>query len=152
MKRLFACAAITIVTMALLPLRAQQVPVTGQMMQNVGAVPAPSTAAVPATPAAEMHPRYANAPVDAAPAERMPSQTTLPASRSRVVVVGDTTRSLLQMQADDSRPGTPLPMLGAEASASYARYLKSFNHDIPDFYETRIGKDNSGGGSSSGAQ
>ncbi len=63
--------------------------------------------------------------------------------------VGDTTRHLLQIQAEGNQAGKPLPMLGAEASASYARYLKSFNHDIPEFYETTIGKD-AGGGQSGG--
>jgi hypothetical protein len=54
--------------------------------------------------------------------------------------VGDTTRYLLQLQADGRQAGKPLPMLGDEATASYRRYLKSFEHPIPDFYETTLSK------------
>ena len=59
--------------------------------------------------------------------------------------VGDTTRHLLQMQACGDRSGPPRPMLGAEASASYQRYLKSFEHPIPEFYETTVGKNSRSG-------
>ena len=41
-------------------------------------------------------------------------------------------------------------MLGVEASASYSRYLKSFNHDIPEFYKTTVGNSSNSGGNSSG--
>jgi hypothetical protein len=59
--------------------------------------------------------------------------------------IGDTTRYVLQVQADGSQADKPLPMLGDEATASYRRYLKSFEHPIPDFYDTAVGKtDNSG--------
>ena len=54
--------------------------------------------------------------------------------------IGDTTRYVLQLQADGTQAGKPLPMLGDEATASYRRYLKSFEHPIPDFYETKLGK------------
>lgn len=50
--------------------------------------------------------------------------------------VGDTTHYLLQLQTGGSVAGKPLPMLGDEATASYHRYLKSFEHPIPDFYES----------------
>lgn len=59
--------------------------------------------------------------------------------------IGDATRQLLQMQADGHRAGRQLPMLGDEASASYRRYLKSFNHDIPEFYEAAVAKDGGNG-------
>jgi hypothetical protein len=52
--------------------------------------------------------------------------------------IGDTVRQLFQMQASDQRPGRHLPVLGDEASASYRRYLKSFDHEIPDFYEAKV--------------
>ena len=48
------------------------------------------------------------------------------------------------MQVDGTQAGKHLPMLGAEASASYDRYLKSFSHDIPEFYKTAVGKDSNG--------
>ena len=54
--------------------------------------------------------------------------------------IGDVTRSLLQMQVDTRRPGQSLPMLGDEATLAYRRYRRSFNHDIPEFYEATIGK------------
>jgi hypothetical protein len=54
----------------------------------------------------------------------------------RATEVGDTTHYLLQLQTSGSQAGKPLPMLGDEATASYRRYLKSFEHPIPDFYDT----------------
>jgi hypothetical protein len=78
----------------------------------------------PASPANPPTPGFA--PAEAAP--------------FRASQVGDTTRYLLQLQADGSAAGKPLPMLGDEASASYRRYLKSFEHPIPDFYQTTLNK------------
>jgi hypothetical protein len=54
--------------------------------------------------------------------------------------VGDTTRYLLQLQASGAQAGKPLPMLGDEATASYRRYLKSFEHPIPEYFDTTVGK------------
>jgi hypothetical protein len=80
----------------------------------------------------------ANAPTPGfAPAESAPA--------FRANQVGDTTRYVLQLQAEGSQAGKPLPMLGDEATASYRRYLKSFNHDIPDFYDSPVGKTDNGG-------
>ncbi|MEG0186380.1 MAG: DUF3613 domain-containing protein, partial [Stenotrophomonas sp.] len=31
-----------------------------------------------------------------------------------------------------------LPILGDQATASYARYLKSFQYEIPQFFETGV--------------
>jgi hypothetical protein len=59
--------------------------------------------------------------------------------------VGDTTRYVLQLQASGAQAGKPLPMLGDEATASYRRYLKSFEHPIPEFYETTLSKTDEGG-------
>ena len=61
--------------------------------------------------------------------------------------VGDTTRALLQLQADNSRPGTVLPMLGEAASRSYQRYLNSFDHPIPEYFEAALPNSKQGGGS-----
>ena len=61
--------------------------------------------------------------------------------------VGDTTRSLLQFQADSSRPGTVLPMLGEAASRSYQRYLKSFDYPIPEYFEAALPDPKQGGSS-----
>jgi hypothetical protein len=118
---------------------AQQTPVTGQMMGQGSAMAPVSGGAAPVpAPAPEPEPSAAGyASGGAAPraAERPPAHAT---------VIGETTRSLLQMQADGTQAGQPLPMLGAEASVSYDRYLKSFSHEIPEFYKTAVGKDSNG--------
>lgn len=125
---------------------AQQNPLTGQMMSGRDeapvAAPAPAAALAPveSSPASTTPLRETAAP-SAAP-DAVADTTFAPAFRA--AQVGDTTRHLLQLQADDSRPGARLPMLGDEASASYDRYLKSFTHPIPEFYEPSVGN-NSGG-------
>lgn len=52
--------------------------------------------------------------------------------------LGKTTKSLLAMQADTNRPGTPHTMLGATATIAWDRYLNSFNHAIPEWFEEKI--------------
>lgn len=52
--------------------------------------------------------------------------------------LGKTTRSLLSMQADMNRPGTPHTMLGATANNAWGRYLNSFNHAIPEWFEEKV--------------
>jgi len=69
-------------------------------------------------------------------------RTYLPRSQ-----VGDTTRSLLQLQADSGRPGNALPMLGEAASRSYQRYLDSFSHPIPEYFEAALPDPKQGGSS-----
>ncbi|KRG70281.1 hypothetical protein ABB27_04970 [Stenotrophomonas terrae] len=61
--------------------------------------------------------------------------------------IGDTTRDLLRMQADGSRAGNALPMLGEAASRSYQRYLNSFDHPIPEYFEAALPNSKQGGGS-----
>ena len=61
--------------------------------------------------------------------------------------IGDTTRALLRMQADGSRAGNALPMLGEAASRSYQRYLNSFDHPIPEYFEAALPNSKQGGGS-----
>ncbi len=165
MKIHFATAATSVIlplVLALLPAgaMAQQVPVTGQMLGDGGtaaAAQAPATA-VPAAAQAStavtvpLNSSYAVAPpavasVYVAPAAAAPSPVVQ--HRSSGTPVGETTRNLLQMQADGSQAGKPLPMLGVEASASYSRYLKSFNHDIPEFFKTNVGNSGNGSGNSS---
>jgi hypothetical protein len=58
--------------------------------------------------------------------------------------IGDTTRYLLQLQASGAQAAKPLPMLGDEATTSYRRYLKSFEHPIPEFYTPTVGKTDNG--------
>lgn len=118
---------------------AQQTPVTGQMMRQGSAMAPVGRVAPLSTPGAAAvaaPPVTGYAPGGAVPRAAEPSP--------HVTVIGETTRSLLQMQADGVQAGKHLPMLGAEASASYDRYLKSFSHDIPEFYKTAVGKDSNG--------
>ena len=41
----------------------------------------------------------------------------------------------------------PLPMLGEAASRSYQRYLTSFDHPIPEYFETTVPNSSNGGNS-----
>ncbi|OFS96413.1 hypothetical protein HMPREF3113_03265 [Stenotrophomonas sp. HMSC10F06] len=120
-----------------LPAMAQQAPLTGQMLGGQQAPPvATTTLPAPETPAPV--PTYvdrAPAYTDAAPGRYMPPA---PAPRSEI---GQTTRDLLRMQAQGTHAGARLPILGDQAAASYARYLKSFEHEIPEFLKTSVKKD-----------
>jgi hypothetical protein len=60
--------------------------------------------------------------------------------------IGDTTRALLQLQASGASAGPRLPILGDQASLSYARYLESFTHPIPEFLDTSVRKQVTGAG------
>lgn len=146
--------------LAMLPLvaAAQQGPLTGQMMGGrtaTAVTPAttlPASAAPAAVVAATTPPRDSYAPP---PAASRPVADTSAAVNDQVAAagapefhatqIGDTTEHLLQMQVDDNRAGHRLPILGDEASASYSRYIKSFSHDIPEFYESSVGKDSGNG-------
>lgn len=59
-----------------------------------------------------------------------------PAPKQRAF--GQTTRDLLRLQASGARSGNKLPILGDEASASYKRYIDSFSHALPEFFETTV--------------
>lgn len=113
----------------------QQTPITGQMLgPTATAASAPVQAAPPAAPTLAPP-----APPSAAPAVRDSEP-----SRTRI---GDATRQWLALQAQGNNAGATLPIPGQEASASYQRYLKSFSHPIPEFYETAV----SGNGNRAGA-
>jgi len=53
---------------------------------------------------------------------------------------GEATRNLFRLQASGQQAGQRLPILGDQATLSYARYLKSFEHEIPDFFETDVAR------------
>lgn len=76
--------------------------------------------------------------------------TTAMSAESRPAQVGDATRALLRLQASGERAGTPLPILGDQASASYKRYLDSFTHPIPAHLTPNVRPDASGGAADSG--
>ncbi len=103
------------------PLAAQQKPLTGRMLSTP--VPQPDTLPV----------------VDVPDAAR-PPQTPWPAiapGRSGSDF-GDATRSLFALQADPHRPGVQRPVTGEQASAAYRRYLRSFEHDIPEMFDINV--------------
>ena len=56
-----------------------------------------------------------------------------------VTLIGDATQSLLALQRSGQLAAPAQPMLGAEASAAYARYLKSFDHPIPEHLDSSVG-------------
>lgn len=120
--------------------QAPQAPLTGQMLGGgpaAGPAVAPQQAealatvdlAAPAPPPAM--PTAPPAPVAAAPAAPRRNE------------VGDATRQLFQLQASGQQAGARLPILGDQATASYARYLKSFEQDIPAFFDTDVGSSKS---------
>ena len=60
--------------------------------------------------------------------------------------IGESTRSLLDMQANGSNAGKVLPILGDEASRSYKRYIDSFEHPIPEKFEQAVQTGSGSGG------
>ncbi|MCY0388167.1 DUF3613 domain-containing protein [Robbsia sp. Bb-Pol-6] len=52
--------------------------------------------------------------------------------------LGRDTRAALALQVDGQAAGPMLPIPGEEASASYKRYLDSFAHPIPEFFEKKV--------------
>lgn len=114
-------------------------------------------AAFSATPAAAQHAplieRMADGTAPTATAsDNNASAVAAPATSTTVAdlprsQIGDTTRALLRMQADGSRAGNALPMLGEAASRSYQRYLNSFDHPIPEYFEAALPNSKQGGGS-----
>lgn len=92
------------------------------------------------------HPQASSASVPIAPAPPMPM-----AASPGHGEIGSTTRSLFRLQAEQQRPGSLPTMPGQAATAAYQRYLKSFEHPLPEFYENKlVGSGGPGGGSLSG--
>jgi hypothetical protein len=64
--------------------------------------------------------------------------------------IGNSTQAWLAMQANGSAAAVSQPMPGAQASAAYTRYLKSFDKPIPDAFESSLknagSQDKSSGG------
>jgi hypothetical protein len=68
-----------------------------------------------------------------------PGAGTLPASE-----IDHATNQWLVLQRGNTEAAPVQPMLGAEASLAYKRYLESFNSKIPEFYGSSIGQGSSG--------
>lgn len=103
----------------------------------------PVEAAQPARPVQAEHlaevslePAVAANAANHAPLPMQPSHTSTPPPRP--AQVGLATRRLLQLQASGEAGAPALPMLGAPASAAYKRYLTSFSHPIPEYFDTAV--------------
>ncbi|RLK56124.1 uncharacterized protein DUF3613 [Stenotrophomonas rhizophila] len=125
------------------PVIAQQAPLTGQMLGRQDAPTAVATPLPPPAPApierVEPVPAYVQrSPASAAATAAERYTPPAPPPRGEI---GQTTRDLLRMQAQGTHAGARLPILGDQAAASYARYLKSFEHEIPEFLKTSVKKD-----------
>jgi len=139
------------VLICLLPataVQAQQQPLTGQMLG--GSTPTvPTSQPLQSESLATVDLMALPAPVpQAAPAAVAITDGNTAAARPGRSQIGDTTRNLFRLQASGQQAGQHLPILGDQATLSYARYMKSFEHEIPDFFETDVAK--SKGSSSSG--
>ncbi|MBN5051687.1 DUF3613 domain-containing protein [Stenotrophomonas maltophilia] len=132
---------------AIVQAQTPQQPLTGQMLG--GAAPAPAAAPLHSEPLATVD----VSPEQAPPPPPVPAAAAAPdfggtQLRPNTSQIGDTTRSLFRLQASGEIAGARLPILGDQATSSYARYLKSFQYDIPQFFETDVAK--SAGSSRSG--
>lgn len=107
------------------PLPQAQLPARPVVQQVQSPMPQPGTAATaPATsttPGAQSA-QSAQAAQAAAPEEAF----------------GDVTRGLLAAQADGRRAGNALPVLGPVSTAAWNRYLESFSHPIPEYFQKRV--------------
>ena len=114
-------------------------PLKGKLLQEPAATTtnASMPTAQPTAVAASSTPRATTAAPVQAP------QASAPVESEARIRVGDVTHTLLQAQADGRVAGPRLPMLGATADASWQRYLDSFRHPLPDFYENKVSKNTS---------
>jgi len=140
------CQCILFVSSALLVVaggtdaRAQTTsPLTGKLLpEPVAAMTNASGSTVyPAVVSASSAPRTTTA------ASAQVPEASSSAEQEAGIRVGDVTRTLLQAQADGRVAGPRLPMLGVTADASWQRYLDSFKHPLPEFYEDKVSKSSS---------
>lgn len=64
--------------------------------------------------------------------------------------VGHSTRAWLDLQRSNASAAPAQPMLGAEASLAYNRYLESFKTKIPEMYGSSLSQGGAAGGASGG--
>jgi hypothetical protein len=87
------------------------------------------------------------------PAEAKEAQAEVEEFDPPPLRMGDATQSLLSRQrSGEIASRTPRPIAGSVASRSYERYIKSFEHPIPEHLGSTVAKSKSGGGSSAGAR
>ncbi|WP_313218567.1 DUF3613 domain-containing protein [Stenotrophomonas sp.] len=123
------------------PVIAQQAPLTGQMLGGQDGPTAVTTPLPPPAPVERVEPVPAYVERAPAYAAATPAERYTPPAPPPRGEIGQTTRDLLRMQAQGTHAGARLPILGDQAAASYARYLKSFEHEIPEFLKTSVKKD-----------
>lgn len=119
--------------------QAQQPPLTGQMLGG----PSPSAAATAPMQAEPLPTVELPAPAGrrvVPPATVATDVAALPPAPRTRLQSGEATRNLFRLQASGQHAGQRLPILGGQATLSYARYLKSFEHEIPDFFETDVAR------------
>ncbi|MFL9902231.1 DUF3613 domain-containing protein [Paraburkholderia fungorum] len=75
---------------------------------------------------------------DMAAAQQAAQQPAQQSDQPPVQQVGDATSARLQLQRSGAAGSEPQPMLGAEATAAYRRYLESFNSKIPPFFASSL--------------
>lgn len=102
---------------------------------------APATASKDATRPLEAHTTEKIAPSEEEVFDMSPQQ------------VGDATLNLLAWQrSNEAASSTPRPITGSVANRSYDRYLKSFEHPIPERLGSTMKNSAGGGAASSGAR
>lgn len=125
-------------------------PINDATVQPVrtASTPAPATVVAPVVTPASVPPAATRPVVAAVPAPATvaatPAVATASAPASRPVVreqIGDVTQQLLAAQAQGVRAGIEQPMLGATATASWERYINSFKHPIPEWFEKTVDTD-----------
>ncbi|PPA75258.1 DUF3613 domain-containing protein [Achromobacter spanius] len=104
------------------PLPQAQLPARPVVQQVQSPMPQPGTAATTQATSTTPGAQSAQAAQAAAPEEAF----------------GDVTRGLLAAQADGRRAGNALPVLGPVSTAAWNRYLESFSHPIPEYFQKRV--------------
>lgn len=94
---------------------------------NVDLTQAPPPASAPASAVV----RRVEAGPSRAPAQRVAAVEAAPPGKENHAV-----KQALTMQASGRHAGPPRPMMGLTASASLKRYVDSFKHPIPEFYQS----------------
>lgn len=138
--RRYARGAGALLALAAPPSWAQShAPLTAGSPERVATVTAPGSVAVPllgAVPGTD---------VPGAAAPRQDPVASLSPPRRRAEPVGDATRRLLEVQAGGGQSAPARPALGATASLSWQRYLDSFKHPQPLWFDRRVQRDDGGG-------